>query len=804
MLQFAGKSDRKVIAVFGVSPEACDAAVRYIRNGAGGVPIWLFSTAAPLAETALLCERIYICPNSFLLLCQAERLLWSRWVALCAGTWTGQSGGWLLKIAPFLIPPFRAVVMNRHGDFWRGAPGPILLHNCRRLQDTLVHARDLCRGYWLLLTVHIWRSGPCIRAKDVILANSLLAAATLLRWCGYPDRRLFQRWRGGEWLSLEHGSSSSTRAVPYHPAGSTWNGAKLEALALSADARWILWNENGADAMEDMLPLFEDERTFAVSRQAHFRGWNSLLVATAPFRALQPGEASLVVAPISPTVLVDRRKLLALGIPRCSMARTAWMLLFWKAAAAGWRSYSIGGSAAVALEPDYPLQERAFIFHVLAARALRRLAPREPDLLRGSIAFVPRGSETGRKDSPAKLKVLIVSPFLPYPLAHGGAVRIFNLCRALRHRVAFSLVALHEDREVIHYPELHEIFQHVRVVDKDEPASRDERLPAQVRQHQCRGLRAAIADLAEAWKPDLLQIEYTHLAGYRDSVPDLPAILVEHDLTFTLYRQLAENQLDAQTQQEYERWLAFERFWLRAYDAVWTVSGNDRSIAIGEGSRPDRTFAIPNGVDIDRFTPEEVPAPVPEILYVGSFRHLPNILGFEHLNREIMPRIWSTFPEVRLRVVAGPRHEMYWKNLSRQGVPLRLDNSIIVEGFIEDLRPLYARASIVAVPLEVSAGTNIKVLEAMACGKAIVTTPAGCAGLGLRHGEDALICANWEEFARCACELLANARLRAYLAAQARATAEQRFSWQASAECAYRSYAELAGLNKRRAGRVSA
>jgi glycosyltransferase involved in cell wall biosynthesis len=145
---------------------------------------------------------------------------------------------------------------------------------------------------------------------------------------------------------------------------------------------------------------------------------------------------------------------------------------------------------------------------------------------------------------------------------------------------------------------------------------------------------------------------------------------------------------------------------------------------------------------------------------------------------------------------------MYWRNLSGQSTPLRADNRIVVEGFVEDLRPLYAQASIVVVPLQISAGTNIKVLEAMACGKAIVTTPTGCAGLNLRSGHDALLGSDWEELARCVCELLGNPNLRARLGAQARRTAEQRFGWQASADCAYRSYAALAAMLDRSQNRV--
>jgi glycosyltransferase involved in cell wall biosynthesis len=438
------------------------------------------------------------------------------------------------------------------------------------------------------------------------------------------------------------------------------------------------------------------------------------------------------------------------------------------------------------------MQDTGFLLRFLRDAEFRRLGPREPDLARGSIAFAPARLSAARP-SAGRLQVLLVSPFLPYPLSHGGAVRIYNLCRALAGRVDFVLAAVRESQDVADYEKLHEVFREVYVVDKDERASGSEELPAQVREHQSASMRALIAELAGRCKPDLLQVEYTHMASLREAAPQVPAILVEHDLTFSLYRQLAEKKdADSTALREYQRWREFEGHWLGSYDGVWTVSDEDCDAAACEGNRrPGSTFAIPNGVDIDRFVPREELASPSEIFYVGSFRHLPNILGFEKLREEVMPRVWRRFPEVRLRVVAGTQHELFWKRFGKAGVPPAFDERVEVQGFVEDLRPLYARASVVVVPLEISAGTNIKVIEAMACGKAIVTTPIGCAGLGLRDRCDAYIDGDWEAFAGSVCELLSDEAARSSVAAQARKTAEERFSWTAIAQEAYDSYLHI-------------
>jgi glycosyltransferase involved in cell wall biosynthesis len=444
-------------------------------------------------------------------------------------------------------------------------------------------------------------------------------------------------------------------------------------------------------------------------------------------------------------------------------------------------------------QPDFPILDTEFVLHAAFDPSLRKLGPRQQMLSKGNIAFASALEPLLSRDS-KRMKVLVVSPFLPFPLSHGGAVRIYNLCRELSDRVDFTLIAMREAGDVVDYARLHEVFRSVYIVDKDERAVRNESLPEQVSASESSALRALIAELSQQLAPDLIQIEYTHFAQFRESAASVPALLVEHDLTFSLYRQLAEASPSVASWREYERWLNFERKWLGAYEGVWTVCDEDRARAIEEGKRDaERTFSIANGVDIHRFHPGDESTEAPGVFYVGSFRHLPNIIGFEKLCQEIMPRVWAKMPDARLRVVAGPDHESFWRRFGRKQDLRRIDPRIEIHGFVEDLRPLYARASVVAVPLEVSAGTNIKVLEAMACGKAIVTTPVGCAGLGLQDDHHVAIRREWSEFAGAICELLPPSTLRSGLGARARRAAENHFSWSAIADRAYESYRAVAG-----------
>ncbi len=792
LLSLAGKGEEKVAGVFGVTAEASQRAVLHVREGAPGVPVWLFTTVAPLPETVALCERVFQNRNSLALILCAERELWKRWLAISVGTWTGEHGRWALKAAPFLVPPFRVLILNRDGGFFSGTPANVFLYFSRAVKDRVQSARGR-----LLDHFDEWRAQARNLARGLgklAAATGLLALATALRWTFNPHRFLFRKLRGDQPLMLDTETSAGQETARFQHASTEWNGDALEKLALESDARWILWLDGEEDDfLGDGTVLFEHSQTFAASRQASFRGWKPMLVATAPFRTLQAGEASRVLAPLSSAILVDRKKLLALGVPRCSMPATAWLILFWKAAAAGWRSYSVGRNVPLRELADFPIQETSFALGVLADRSLRRLRPRQEELSRGNIAFAPGLDRMADRDS-GRLRVLLVSPFLPYPLSHGGAVRMFNLCRELSHRVDFTLIAMREVNDFVDYGTLHEVFREVHVVDKDERPPEDESVPAQVSASELKSLRALIAQLSQKLSPHLIQIEFTHFAAFRESAPGVPAILVEHDLTFSLYRQLAEANPSAAAGREYERWLAFERKWLRIYEGVWTVSEDDRKSAIEVGGRSgDRTFSIPNGVDIERYQPCEAETDVPEVFYVGSFRHLPNIIGFEKLRQEIMPKVWEKTPDTRLRVVAGPEHERYWRQFGRKEDLRRIDPRIEIHGFVEDLRPLYARASVVVVPLEVSAGTNIKVLEAMACGKAIVTTPVGCAGLGLQDEYHLAVRQDWGQFADAVSEILSMPALRRGLGARARKAVEESFSWSAIADQAYESYLAVAG-----------
>jgi glycosyltransferase involved in cell wall biosynthesis len=195
-----------------------------------------------------------------------------------------------------------------------------------------------------------------------------------------------------------------------------------------------------------------------------------------------------------------------------------------------------------------------------------------------------------------------------------------------------------------------------------------------------------------------------------------------------------------------------------------------------------RTACLPNGVDTDRFQPSATEPEARRLLFIGSFAHLPNLLALDFFLREVWPLLGAGFT---LHVIAGARHE-YFLNFHRTRVSLDLSlPGIELEGFVADVRTAYSRAELVLAPLTASAGTNIKVLEAMAMGRVVVSTPAGINGLDLAPGRDVVVTESAAAMGEQIIALCADPDARRAIEREARKSA-LRFDWRQIAEAQLR------------------
>jgi len=140
--------------------------------------------------------------------------------------------------------------------------------------------------------------------------------------------------------------------------------------------------------------------------------------------------------------------------------------------------------------------------------------------------------------------------------------------------------------------------------------------------------------------------------------------------------------------------------------------------------------------------------------------------------------VWPRLGKSKLHVIAG-RNPEYYIDFYKERVQLNLNQpGIELESFVSDVRPAYAKAEIVIAPLLASAGTNIKIMEAMACGKAIVSTPGGVNGLSVQPGKDFVLALTAEGFATAIDELKTKLPFRQEIERQARQTACDRYDWE--------------------------
>jgi glycosyltransferase involved in cell wall biosynthesis len=261
---------------------------------------------------------------------------------------------------------------------------------------------------------------------------------------------------------------------------------------------------------------------------------------------------------------------------------------------------------------------------------------------------------------------------------------------------------------------------------------------------------------------------------------------VEHDVTLDLYQQLLAQGDDWELRRQLKRWIRFETAAWTQVDRVVTMSEKDRGLVSGHA----HAICLPNGVDIDRFRPAEGAPDPRRLLFIGSFAHLPNVLAVDFFLREAWPQLKAA--GATLHIIAGARHQYYLDRYRDRLQPDLAQRGIEIEDFVADVRPAYQRATLVVAPLVASAGTNIKIMEAMAMGKAVVSTPAGINGLDLNPGVDVMIANTGTEMARAILELIENPAQRQSMERQARLTVERSFNWDVIAGRQKQLYEELA------------
>jgi glycosyltransferase involved in cell wall biosynthesis len=378
------------------------------------------------------------------------------------------------------------------------------------------------------------------------------------------------------------------------------------------------------------------------------------------------------------------------------------------------------------------------------------------------------------------MKLLVLSPFPPrLDASHGGARTIAGLVTRLAgaHRIALmTLRALDEppvDSVVADACELViEVERRVARASLANTWRERQRLPMVLRAapgwsigFSVREFGAELERVVEEWEPDVVQIEFVVMAQYLSRVGDRPVVVVDHDPSDGM-RRMRRLRVEA----------------LRRAAAVVVFTERDRATLrnLDPALRVER---IPIAVDLP-------PAPLDalgngrDVLFVGSFEHPPNVEAAVRLVRRIFPRIATARPDARLLLV-GPDPPSELRAAA--------DGSVLVTGRVEDVRPLLDAAAVVVAPLTRGGGMRVKVLDALAAGKALVASPPALAGVEVEPGVHAMVEEDDDAFARAVVALLEDEGRRRAIGAAARAWAEEHLDWWPAIAAYNALYASVVG-----------
>jgi glycosyltransferase involved in cell wall biosynthesis len=178
---------------------------------------------------------------------------------------------------------------------------------------------------------------------------------------------------------------------------------------------------------------------------------------------------------------------------------------------------------------------------------------------------------------------------------------------------------------------------------------------------------------------------------------------------------------------------------------------------------------VPNGVDLEYFHPDSRPAEPDTVLFTGKMSYHANEAAALRLVHRIMPLVWRRRADARV-IIAGKDPSPAVRRLAR-------DARVTVTGFVDDLRPLFWSATVVAAPLVYGMGIQNKVLEAMACGVPVVASPKACEGVRVLNGREVLVGEDDDQFARQVLLLIGDSTVRKQIACDGRRYVVAHHDW---------------------------
>lgn len=281
-----------------------------------------------------------------------------------------------------------------------------------------------------------------------------------------------------------------------------------------------------------------------------------------------------------------------------------------------------------------------------------------------------------------------------------------------------------------------------------------------------------VADLLEARALDVIVADFIFALPNLPKRPGVPVVFFEHNVEYRIWqrlaaveRRVARRALLAIEWRKVRRW---ERQSLRRAQLTIAVSDVDRRTLAGEA--PEAPIeVVPTGVDTEYFCPSgraEIPH---RLVFTGSMDWYPNEDAIRFFATAMWPQLRQALPGISLTVVGRRPSAGLREALAGTGIDLT--------GTVDDVRPFVDEAALYIVPLRVGGGTRLKIFEALAMGKAVVSTPVGAEGLGLESGRHFVCAENGQAFVQAVVDLLSAPERRRALGAEGRRLMQEEYSW---------------------------
>jgi glycosyltransferase involved in cell wall biosynthesis len=455
--------------------------------------------------------------------------------------------------------------------------------------------------------------------------------------------------------------------------------------------------------------------------------------------------------------------------------------------------------------PSFPGILRAFraLPRALASRArARRFATiTDYEAFRRPLGGHFRDTFLPLRDERPRLSVLFVSPYPICPPVHGGGVFMYQTVRELARLCDLHLIVLLDhERDRAAHAELDRMCASteyiVRLEGRQKALGSAE--PHAPREFRNRDLAWLIHRQIYTHSIDVLQLEYLVMGQYAGGFRYIPSILFEHDVYFqSISRRLPymSGSLERTVSRwEYLRAIRYELKLLPRLDRIQVCSRDNaeylRSFLPQLNGRVDDGYRA--GIDTSGYQFKPSGREPFTLLFLGSFRHLPNVEALDWFLREVFPRIRQDEPRARLVIVGSdppPRHS------------LRDSEAIEMIGFVEDVREPLMRYSVFVCPILAGSGVRVKLLEAFAAGIPVVSTRLGAEGLADQDGEICALADDPAEFATHVVRLLRYPEESEALARRARAEVVAKRDMRAMTERLMDCYrAEVARMRKEMTG----